>query len=91
MDSLPGTVAIWREALTVNRVWDQGRDTPRIRKAFLTLASSRRSWPAPPDLIEALPKSDQARLPRPTDIPGTREMRERKLQELLYKGIKNEG
>lgn len=46
----------WHEALTDGRSWDQQRDAPRLRKAFVTLARTRTSWPAPLHLIEALPK-----------------------------------
>lgn len=53
-DLIPGTVAAWREALGPH--WDQGRDTPRIREAFVLLARTRRSWPAPADFLEFLPR-----------------------------------
>lgn len=51
-----GTALAWVEALTHGRRWDQGRDAPRIREAFRTLAATRTSWPAPLHLIEALPR-----------------------------------
>lgn len=43
------------EVLTHNREWDQARDTPRVRQAFLTLARTRRTWPVPADFNEAIP------------------------------------
>jgi len=82
MDLLPGTAAAWLETLTNNRVWDEFRDAPRIRKAFVTLAGSRSTWPAPKDLVDALPASEQKQLPRSTGIPATKEEREANLERL---------
>lgn len=46
----------WQEVLTDGRAWDEARDRDRIRKAFVTLARTRRQWPAPVDFLEALPR-----------------------------------
>lgn len=46
----------WHEAITFGRAWDQDRDTQRIREAFVTLARTRRQWPAPADFLEAVPR-----------------------------------
>lgn len=46
----------WLEAITSGRSWDQDRDTPRIREAFVTLARIRRQWPAPVDFLDAVPR-----------------------------------
>jgi hypothetical protein len=62
---IPGTVEAWLEAVTANRLWDQDRDTSRIRQAFVTLARTRRLWPAPVDFLEALPTIRQELLPPP--------------------------
>lgn len=51
----------WVESLTDGRAWDQQRDTPRIRSAFLAIAKGRRTWPAPVDFIEALPRLEPLR------------------------------
>lgn len=59
-DLIDGTVMAWREALADGRVWDQARDTPRIRAAFVLLARTRESWPAPRHFIDALPRVEQA-------------------------------
>lgn len=56
MDLIQGTVGAWVEALTANRVWDEGRDAPRVRQAFVSLSQTRRTWPAPADFFEALPR-----------------------------------
>src|SRR5690606_36729795 len=60
-DLLQGTVGAWLEALTTNRQWDRERDTPRIRKAFVTLAQTRRAWPVPADFIDALARIEAVR------------------------------
>lgn len=64
-DMVKGAVAAWVECLTANREWKQDRDAPRIRQAFLTLAQTRRQWPAPIDFTEALP-----RVPPLRALPG---------------------
>lgn len=51
---LAGTAQAWLEVLTTGRVWEKERDTPRIRDAFVTLASTREQWPAPRHFIDAL-------------------------------------
>jgi len=55
-DLIEGTILAWHEAITAGRAWDQDRDTPRIRQAFVTLARTRREWPAPADFLEAVPR-----------------------------------
>lgn len=75
-------MAAWIDALTLGRQWDQDRDTPRIRHAFRVLGASRTDWPAPKDLVEALPASEQKQLPRSTGIPATKEEREANLARL---------
>lgn len=67
-DLIHGTVMAWHEAITTGRVWDESRDAPRIRKAFVTLATNRRTWPAPADFIEALPRHEPQRA-LPAAIP----------------------
>lgn len=67
---IPGTVEAWCEALTDSRLWDQDRDTARIRQAFLTMAKTRRTWPAPVDFLESLPNIRQELLPPPKASPN---------------------
>jgi hypothetical protein len=55
---IEGTVMAWAEVMTSGLRWHQERDTPRIRQAFVTLASTRRTWPAPADFLEALPRHE---------------------------------
>lgn len=54
----------WVEAITTKREFDEGLDASRFRKAFVTLASTRTSWPAPADFLTALPERDQLALAR---------------------------
>lgn len=63
-DLINGTVLAWSEVLTAGRVFDEQLDTSRIRKAFVTLAGTRTSWPAPADFLTALPERDQLALCR---------------------------
>lgn len=55
-ETIPGTAAAWLEVLTNGRVYDEARDAPRIREAFVLLASRCRRWPVPADFLEAMPK-----------------------------------
>lgn len=82
-------MAAWIDALSFGRQWDQERDTPRIRHAFRVLGANRTEWPAPLDLVQALPESQQARITWQADIPATKEEREAYLAKLrqLYRDI----
>jgi hypothetical protein len=77
-----GTIAAWVDALTFGRHWDQDRDALRIQQAFRRLAASRTEWPAPSDLLEAMPSSDQPKLSNKPILPATREEREANLERL---------
>lgn len=59
---LTGTAQAWLEAITEGRSWEPARDTPRLRAAFVTLASTRESWPAPKHFLDALPRAEQRQL-----------------------------
>lgn len=60
-DLIAGTAMAWMEALTDGRQWDADRDANRIRRAFVTLARTRRTWPAPADFLDALPRLEPLR------------------------------
>jgi len=66
---IPGTAQAWILALTADRVWDEGRDASRIRKAFTILSQTRTEWPAPRHFTEVLPDSTQVRLAGPGERP----------------------
>lgn len=61
-DLIDGTVLTWHEAVTTGRRWERERDTPRIRAAFVTLATTRESWPQPRHFLDALPRVEQQAL-----------------------------
>lgn len=80
---LPGTAKVWVETLADRFDWSRERDAPRIRRAFVVLAGTRRNWPLPQDFMDALPPADsQARIERKPDIPETPEGRLKRLQDL---------
>ncbi|XQA74626.1 hypothetical protein ACM9XA_03555 [Xanthomonas sacchari] len=45
--------------MTTGRVWEQEPDSPRFRDGFATLCATRKSWPVPQDLIDAMPPRKQ--------------------------------
>lgn len=49
------TAAVWVESLTKGRVWDREADSWRIAAGFSELCATRRTWPVPRDLLDALP------------------------------------
>lgn len=61
-DMIAGTAAAWVEAVTAGRTFDEARDRPRFRAAFVSLAQTRESWPAPKHFLDALPRVEQAAL-----------------------------
>jgi hypothetical protein len=61
-DLIDGTVMAWHEAITTGRAFDKDRDAGRIRAAFVTLASTRETWPTPKHFLDALPRVEQAAL-----------------------------
>jgi hypothetical protein len=62
-DLIDGTVMAWQEAICTGREFNKDRDTPRIRAAFVTLASTRDTWPAPKHFLDALPRVEQTAIP----------------------------
>lgn len=81
-DDVVGTTAdVWLEALTHQREWVEGRDAERFDAAFRTLARTCKRWPSPAQLLEALPASDQARIPHKPTI--SREAGQRRLDEIM--------
>ncbi len=87
-DLIQGTVAAWIEALTANRVWDESRDTPRIRQAFTTLIQTRRTWPSPADFNDALPsiRQELKALPRRAADPAKVKAAIEEIAEFLSRG-----
>jgi hypothetical protein len=56
---IEGTVAAWIDALTFNRVWDEERDTWRIRESFGRLVANAERWPPPVEFTRNLPPSEE--------------------------------
>lgn len=65
-DLIEGTAAMWCEAVTHDRVFDERLDKPRFRGAFATLARTRTTWPAPLHFMEAMPAREQLALTKQT-------------------------
>jgi len=59
---IPLTAAVWLEAVTEGRVWDQGLDAPRFKAAFAVLCRQSKAWPLPSGLLEAMPPREQLAL-----------------------------
>lgn len=55
-DSIEITAGTWLEALSYQRQWTQSEDQLRVRSGFRWLAGNCTSWPAPKQLIDALPQ-----------------------------------
>jgi hypothetical protein len=58
-DVIVGTAGTWLEAITHARSWDQQRDLPHIRAAFVMLAGHCVEWPKPRQFLDALPPEDR--------------------------------
>jgi hypothetical protein len=58
-DVIEVTVGTWYEAITTGRRWEQDRDTPRIRSAFVSLAQTADRWPQIKHFLDALPRVEQ--------------------------------
>lgn len=68
---LPGTARTWLQAVCTGKHWDQERDTPRFRRAFVVLTQNRRTWPVPADFLEAMPKVDATLPALPKSVCST--------------------
>ncbi|KOQ78860.1 hypothetical protein ABW45_04630 [Stenotrophomonas maltophilia] len=53
------TAAVWLEAITEGREFDQELDAPRFRRAFAVLCRDCRQWPLPSSLLEAMQPREQ--------------------------------
>lgn len=52
-DAVEGTLLAWREALGEH--WSEERDAPRVQEGFRVLMRTCTHWPAPADLVAAMP------------------------------------
>ena len=61
-DTITAVLDVWLLAImNRNPVWDEERDAPRFRTAFLRLAGTLEAWPAPAQLYRELPKLPEQR------------------------------
>lgn len=81
---IPGTAQTWLRAITTGKTWDEQRDTLRFRAAFTALTQSRRTWPAPADFLDAIPKAEpHLALPPVTLSPERAQQRLDEIGDLL--------
>ena len=78
-DTLPALANLWFATITTRPItWDEDRDAPRIKKAFLELMATAEHWPAPSAFLGVLPPPPPTySLPGPVDrnmSPETRKM-----------------
>jgi hypothetical protein len=77
-DTVQHTLNAWLAVLvSLPHTWDQERDQPRIRKAFVTLGANCDRWPAPKNFLDAMPAPpEQKKLPEPQSryTPESRRM-----------------
>lgn len=78
---IPLTAAVWLEAVTEGKVFDQELDTARFKRGFAILCRDRSSWPVPSDLLEAMPPRVQLALTK-QPIPASPERAEAAAAEL---------
>lgn len=79
-DTIRGTALAWYASLTHGRVWSEQHDRTRIEHAFHSLGQTVTRWPAPADLLRALPPSGQLQLAGPESRPADPEY----LRKLLH-------
>jgi hypothetical protein len=84
-DLIGATLLTWAEAITRGREFDAGRDAPRFRSAFCTLAERQRRWPAPADFLDALPRIQPERRPLRLIDDGKRQLGMAKLADIARK------
>lgn len=80
-DMIAATGMTWVEAISAGRAFDRQLDAPRIRAAFRILEGRCTRWPAPRELLEAMP----ARRQRPAltdDVRATPELVEAEMAKM---------
>ena len=65
-DTVDALLNVWLEVMMSAQAWDERRDVPRLRTAFMSVASTTDTWPSPAQIIKAMPKPEpQPYLPPP--------------------------
>jgi hypothetical protein len=88
-DTIVGVLKAWLIALTNRRAWSEERDAERVRQGFAVLSGRLTRWPAPAQLLEAMPSPVEPRaLPGPSRLSevGRRELA--KIKEMAAKCVK---
>lgn len=77
-DTLPATANVWIAAISSRPIlWEEDRDKPRIRKAFMELAATAERWPSPAELLRAMPpRTPQLKLTPPVERHYSQKSRE---------------
>ncbi|WP_440221856.1 hypothetical protein ACQQ2N_12235 [Dokdonella sp. MW10] len=57
---IAGTKAVWYDAVRRAGAWEAESAAPRIEAGFAKLCATARRWPAPADLLAAMPRSKPA-------------------------------
>lgn len=87
------TAAAWADALWCGRVWYAEYDSERITEGFRVLSATRRIWPAPADLLAAIPDRDSGgvlALPKRVETEESRAMAMRTIADVMDRlGIRN--
>jgi hypothetical protein len=74
-DTIESLANAWLAVLaSLPHTWDQARDEPRIRRAFLTMAANCERWPAPKNFIASLPPVPALGVDRMLTPPRSREI-----------------
>lgn len=84
-DAVTLTLDIWLAALAVRaNSWSEAQDASRLQTAFRTLYAQCTTWPAPRQLLDALPiRAPPAALPRPPMTAAQRAANRARLAEMM--------
>lgn len=77
------TALAWIDALSV-RAWDDARDQKRIETAFRRLSAVAQRWPAPAQLIDALPpRLELVKKPAPASAAADSAAKRARMQQII--------
>lgn len=84
-DAITLTLDIWLAAVSMRTAgWTEPADAPRLQAAFRTLYAQCTQWPAPRQLLDALPiRAPPAALPPPRMTPEQRARNRARLDALM--------
>jgi len=88
-ETISTTVKTWGGIFSQTRTWIETRDIPRLRQAFIRLATNCERWPTPKQILEAIPPplaSPWKALPKPEYPPEKARENLAKIREILAKG-----